>query len=107
MHEKRQFPRKNLIYYVKARCADTGDVLGYISDLSAGGFMLTNTREHEPGAVLKVDLEPTFCADDRDSWVPAEIKCCWSFPVNRDDHEAGFTFTGSSNQVAHWVDQCF
>jgi len=107
VNEKRQFPRKNLIYYVKAKCSETGSMLGYISDLSAGGFMLTNTHQHQPGDVLKIQLEPTFCAQDRDNWVSAEVKCCWSFPVSPEDHEAGFTFVASSPKVAKWVDQCF
>ena len=50
-------PRKYLIYFSRAVDRHTGDLIGYLSDLSTGGAMIISPKQLEPNTHLHLSID--------------------------------------------------
>lgn len=88
--ERRNIERKNLVFYLRVFSSLSGGVLGYMRDISPGGFMLI-TESHVSGEQeleLRMRL-PTLARDQKEIIVPATTRWCRS-DGDRDLFLAGF-----------------
>lgn len=60
--EKRRFDRKQLYYYLKVNHEETGDLAGYLGDISPEGLMVFSKESVELKKIfkLRIDLEQEF-----------------------------------------------
>ena len=89
---KRHEPRPQLMTFLKVRCAETGQVVGRIIDLTTQGMRLITDEELQIGAefhlVIPIDLGP-----GRQEELRIDACCKWTGPdVNPDLLCAGFEF---------------
>ena len=87
MADKRKINRRDFTYYMQVKDAATKQIVGYLSDISAGGFRLDSPTEIPQGKDFRllIDLTPDI-ADQNSMVFIARSKCC------RRDHVDPFTF---------------
>ena len=87
MADKRKINRRDFTYYMQVKDAATKQIVGYLSDISAGGFRLDSPTEIPQGKDFRllIDLTPDI-ADQNSMVFIARSKWC------RRDHVDPFTF---------------
>jgi len=87
MADKRKINRRDFTYYMQVKDAATKQIVGYLSDISAGGFRLDSPAEIPQGKDFRllIDLTPDI-ADQNSMVFIARSKWC------RRDHVDPFTF---------------
>ncbi len=93
-HEKREFDRKQLLYYVKVNYYKTGDLTGYLADISSKGLMLFSKDPVEKGVLshFQINLDEEFEMDEKFVF---EARCVWCRPdANPEYYILGFEFLG-------------
>ena len=77
MADKRKIDRRDFTYYMQVKDATTKQIVGYLSDISTGGFKLDSQTEIPPGKDfrLHIDLTPDIANQNsmvfiaRSKWV--------------------------------------
>ncbi|MBE7536539.1 MAG: PilZ domain-containing protein [Anaerolineales bacterium] len=59
MNEKRKVDRRDLSYYLQIKDKNTKQVIGCLSDISAGGFKLDSPQNIQPGRDFHMFIELT------------------------------------------------
>ena len=59
MADKRKISRRDFTYYMQVTNDLTKEVLGYLSDISTGGFKLDSQKPINPGQDFRVSIELT------------------------------------------------
>jgi len=87
MADKRKINRRDFTYYMQVKDAATKQIVGYLSDISAGGFRLDSPTEIPQGKDFRllIDLTPDI-ADQNSMVFIARSKWC------RRDYVDPFTF---------------
>jgi hypothetical protein len=87
MADKRKINRRDFTYYMQVKDAATKQIVGYLSDISAGGFRLDSQTEIPQGKDFRllIDLTPDI-ADQNSMVFIARSKWC------RRDYVDPFTF---------------
>lgn len=87
MADKRKINRRDFTYYMQVKDAATKQIVGYLADISTGGFKLDTQTEIPPGRDFRllIDLTPDI-ADQNSMIFIARSKWC------RRDHVDPFTF---------------
>jgi hypothetical protein len=87
MAEKRKINRRDFTYYMQVKDATTKQIVGYLSDISTGGFKLDTQDEIPPGKDFRllIDLTPDIASQNSMVFI-ARSKWC------RRDHVDPFTF---------------
>jgi PilZ domain len=87
MAEKRKINRRDFTYYMQVKDAATKQIVGYLSDISTGGFKLDTQAEIPPGKDFRllIDLTPDIATQNSMVFI-ARSKWC------RMDHVDPFTF---------------
>ena len=87
MAEKRKINRRDFTYYMQVKDAATKQIVGYLSDISTGGFKLDTQAEIPPGKDFRllIDLTPDIATQNSMVFI-ARSKWC------RRDHVDPFTF---------------
>ena len=87
MADKRKINRRDFTYYMQVKDATTKQIVGYLSDISAGGFRLDSPTEIPQGKDFRllIDLTPDI-ADQNSMVFIARSKWC------RRDYVDPFTF---------------
>jgi hypothetical protein len=87
MAEKRRINRRDFTYYMQVKDAATKELVGYLSDISTGGFKLDTQAEIPPGKDLRllIDLTPEIATQNSMVFI-ARSKWC------RRDRIDPFTF---------------
>jgi hypothetical protein len=93
-HEKRKFDRKQLLYYVKVFHQKTGELAGYLADISAEGLMLFSREsvEENKGFSFRINLDEEFQMKEK---LVFDARSVWCRPdANPEYHIIGFEFSG-------------
>ncbi|MCC6297962.1 MAG: PilZ domain-containing protein [Anaerolineales bacterium] len=78
MADKRKIDRRDFTYYMQVKDEGTKQVIGYLSDISSGGFKLDCPKDIQPGQDFRmhIDLTPDLSPEQnamvfiaRSKWV--------------------------------------
>lgn len=69
MPDKRKIDRRDFSYYMQVKDAGTKQTIGYLSDISSGGFKLDCQKEIPPGRDFRMQLDLTADIADKNSMV--------------------------------------
>ena len=87
MADKRKISRRDFTYYMQVKDAGNQQIIGYLADISTGGFKLDTQTEIPPGKDFRmlIDLTPDIANQNSMVFI-ARSKWC------RRDHVDPFTF---------------
>lgn len=69
MPDKRKIVRRDFAYYMQVKDEITKQTIGYLSDISSGGFRLDCKNEIPPGRDFRMHLDLTSDIADKNSMV--------------------------------------
>ena len=69
MSDKRKIDRRDFSYYMQIKDEVTKQTIGYLSDISSGGFKLDCPKEIPPGKDFRMQLDLTAEIADKNSMV--------------------------------------
>jgi c-di-GMP-binding flagellar brake protein YcgR len=91
MANKRKINRRDFTYYMQVTDDLTKQLLGYLSDISTGGFKLDSQKEIRPGQDFRLHIELTAEIADKTSMVfIARSKWCHRDHVDPNTFNVGF-----------------
>ena len=91
MANKRKINRRDFTYYMPVTDDLTKQLLGYLSDISTGGFKLDSQKEIRPGQDFRLHIELTADIADKTSMVfIARSKWCHRDHVDPNTFNVGF-----------------
>jgi len=91
MANKRKINRRDFTYYMPVTDDLTKQLLGYLSDISTGGFKLDSQKEIRPGQDFRLHIELTAEIADKTSMVfIARSKWCHRDHVDPSTFNVGF-----------------
>jgi hypothetical protein len=91
MADKRKVGRRDFTYYMPVTNDMTKEVLGYLSDISTGGFKLDCQKQIKPGQDFRVRIELTSEIADKNVMVfVARSKWCHTDYIDPNSYNVGF-----------------
>jgi len=91
MADKRKINRRDFTYYMQVTDDMTKQLIGYLSDISAGGFKLDSQKEIPAGKDFRLHIELTPDIADKNSMVfIARSKWCHRDHVDPNTFNVGF-----------------
>lgn len=91
MAEKRKLDRRDFTYYMQVTNDLTKEVLGYLSDISTGGFKLDCQKAINPGQDFRVHIELTPEIADKNVMIfVARSKWCRRDHIDPNTYNVGF-----------------
>lgn len=93
-HEKRKFDRKQLLYYVKVFHHETGELAGYLADISTEGLMLFSRGEVRENEMFRfrINLDEEFQMEEK---LVLDARSVWCRPdANPEYFIIGFELSG-------------
>ena len=91
MPNKRKINRRDFTYYMPVTDDLTKQLLGYLSDISTGGFKLDSQKEIKPGQDFRLHIDLTAEIADKTSMVfIARSKWCRRDHVDPNTFNVGF-----------------
>jgi hypothetical protein len=94
MADKRKIGRRDFTYYMQVTNDLTKEVLGYLSDISTGGFKLDSQKPITPGQDFRVHIELTPEIADKVVMVfIARSKWCHRDHIDPNTYNVGFEIT--------------
>ena len=91
MADKRKINRREFTYYMQVTNDLTKDVLGYLSDISTGGFKLDSQKPITPGQDFRIRIELTpEIADKNVMLFVARSKWCHRDHIDPNSYNVGF-----------------
>jgi len=69
MPNKRKIDRRDFTYYMQVKDELTKQIIGYLADISSGGFKLDSPKEIAPGQDFRMHLDLTPDIADKNSMV--------------------------------------
>lgn len=91
MADKRKISRREFSYYMQVTNDATKELLGYISDISTGGFKLDSPKKIMPGQDFRLHIELTSDIADKNSMVfIARSKWCSPDHIDPTSFNVGF-----------------
>lgn len=91
MAEKRKIARRDFAYYMQVTNDITKELLGYLSDISTGGFKLDSQKQITPGQDFRVHIELTPDIADKNAMVfVARSKWCHRDHIDPNTYNVGF-----------------
>ena len=91
MADKRKIGRRDFTYYMQVKDHLSKQVVGYLSDISTGGFRLDSQMEIPPGKDFRLQIELTSEIADKTSMVfIARSKWCRRDHVDPNTFNVGF-----------------
>ncbi|KMQ49935.1 hypothetical protein CHISP_3149 [Chitinispirillum alkaliphilum] len=103
--EKRKLQRKNLVYYLKVNDKRSGDLLGYLVDITREGIMVVQDTPFLEKTIFDIELElPADFAGPRTISVKVETLWC-KRDINPDFYAAGFRLLDVSQFNQAVIDQ--
>ena len=69
MTDKRKIDRREFTYYMQVKDEGTKQVIGYLSDISSGGFKLDCPKNIQPGQDFRMHIDLTPDLSDQTSMV--------------------------------------
>ncbi len=97
MADKRRISRRDFSYYMQVTNDLTKELLGYLSDISTGGFKLDSPKQIMPGQDFRLHIELTPDIADKNSMVfIARSKWCHPDHVDPTSFNVGFEIINMS-----------
>lgn len=97
MADKRKINRRDFSYYMQVTNDVTKELLGYLSDISTGGFKLDTPKKIMPGQDFRLHIELTPDIADKNSMVfIARSKWCQPDHVDPTSFNVGFEIMNMS-----------
>ncbi len=97
MADKRKINRRDFSYYMQVTNDITKELLGYLSDISTGGFKLDSQKQIMPGQDFRVHIELTPDIADKNSMVfIARSKWCHKDHIDPNSFNVGFEIINMS-----------
>ncbi|NWG32967.1 MAG: PilZ domain-containing protein [Chloroflexi bacterium] len=91
MANKRKKDRREFAYYMQVKDEATKQVIGYLSDISTGGFKLDCPQRIPPGQDFRLQIDLTAEVADKTSMVfIARSKWCQPDNIDPTSFNAGF-----------------
>lgn len=97
MADKRKINRRNFSYYMQVTNDGTKELIGYLSDISTGGFKLDCPKEIRPGRDfnLRIELTPDIAEKNAMVFI-ARSKWCQPDHVDPTSFNVGFEIINMS-----------
>jgi c-di-GMP-binding flagellar brake protein YcgR len=97
MADKRKIDRRSFTYYMQVTDETTKQLIGYLSDISTGGFKLDSPKEIRPGQDFRMHIELTPDVADKNSMVfIARSKWCRRDHIDPSTYNVGFEIINMS-----------
>jgi c-di-GMP-binding flagellar brake protein YcgR len=97
MADKRRIDRRTFTYYMQVTDETTKQLIGYLSDISTGGFKLDSPKEIKPGQDFRMHIELTPDVADKNSMVfIARSKWCRPDHIDPNTYNIGFEIMNMS-----------
>ena len=97
MADKRKISRRDFTYYMQVTNDVTKELLGYLSDISTGGFKLDSQKQINPGQDFRMHIELTPDIADKNAMVfIARSKWCHRDHVDPNSFNVGFEIVNMS-----------
>lgn len=97
MADKRKINRRDFSYYMQVTNDLTKELLGYLSDISTGGFKLDTPKKIMPGQDFRLHIELTPDIADKNSMVfIARSRWCQPDHVDPTSYNVGFEIMNMS-----------
>ena len=91
MADKRKITRRDFTYYMQVTDAISKQLIGYLSDISTGGFKLDSPKQIPAGQDFRMQIELTPDIADKNSMVfIARSKWCRPDHVDPNTYNVGF-----------------
>lgn len=91
MAEKRKIARRDFTYYMQVTDDMNKQLIGYLADISTGGFKLDVSKQIPPGKDFRMQIKLTPDIADKNSMVfIARSKWCHPDHVDPNSYNAGF-----------------
>jgi len=97
MADKRKINRRDFTYYMQVTDDSTKQLVGYLTDISTGGFRLDTPKQIAPGQDFRLHIELTAEIADKTSMVfIARSKWCRPDHVDPNTYNVGFEIINMS-----------
>ena len=97
MADKRKISRRDFSYYMQVTNDVTKELLGYLSDISSGGFKLDSPKQIAPGQDFRLHIELTPDIAEKNSMVfVARSKWCHPDHIDPTSFNVGFEIVNMS-----------
>lgn len=97
MADKRKINRRDFSYYMQVTNETTKELLGYLSDISTGGFKLDSPKKIAPGQDFRLHIELTPDIAEKNSMVfIARSKWCQPDHIDPTSFNIGFEIINMS-----------
>jgi hypothetical protein len=97
MADKRKISRRDFSYYMQVTNDLTKELLGYLSDISTGGFKLDSPKQIKPGQDFRLHIELTPDIAEKNSMVfVARSKWCRPDHIDPTSFNVGFEIVNMS-----------
>jgi hypothetical protein len=97
MPEKRKIPRRDFTYYMPVMDALTKQLVGYLTDISTGGFRLDSLKQIPPQADLQLQIQLTPDIATKEFMVfVARSKWCQQDRIDPNTFNVGFQIINMS-----------
>jgi tryptophanyl-tRNA synthetase len=94
-NEKRKVERRDFTYYMKVTDAATGNLIGYLVDISTGGFKLDSEKAVPVGRDFRLHLELSGEIANKSSLIfSARSIWCQPDPIDPTAFKVGFQIVG-------------
>lgn len=91
MSEKRKKDRREFTYYMQVKDDTTKKIIGYLSDISTGGFKLDCPQQIPPGQDFRLQIDLTAEVADKTTMVfIARSKWCRPDHIDPTSYNVGF-----------------
>ena len=93
--EQRKMERRDFTYYMKVTDAATGNLIGYLVDISTGGFKLDSAKAIPTGKDFRLHLELSGDIANKSSLIfSARSIWCQPDPIDPTAYKVGFQIVG-------------
>lgn len=94
MAEKRKIDRREFTYYMQVTDDITKQLIGYLTDISTGGFKLDSPKEIKPGQDFRMHIDLTPDIADKNAMVfIARCRWCRRDHIDPNTYNIGFEIT--------------
>ncbi len=102
--EGRRAERRHIIYYLRVFAQDSGELVGYLADLTTEGFMVISDRKVAAGRTFRLRMDlPKEMKGTRQ--VLFKAKVMWCKPdANPDFYNTGYRILNLSRTDARTID---
>ena len=91
MADKRKIDRREFTYYMQVTDASTKQLIGYLTDISTGGFKLDSPKQIPPGQDFRMHIDLTSDVAEKNAMVfIARSKWCRPDHIDPNTFNIGF-----------------